>query len=76
MLFRGVLSNPYISLLLAGITLWVFWRLIIESPVKENFGNGAMGPYAISTAAQAFATRPSHATSDRVSFRSLDDYSN
>lgn len=75
-MFTDILENNFTSLILSGVVLWFFWRLTIETSKQENFGNGAIGPYAISTAAQAFATRPTHGASDRIHFRYLNDLTN
>lgn len=48
----------------------------VNSGMVENFGNGAMGPYAISTGNQAFGTRPSHMTGRPLKFRYLRDREN
>jgi len=72
-MFGEIFNNNWILLILSSIILWFFWRLTIENSTIENYGNGAMGPYAISTGNQAFATRP---TARSVNFRYLDDYRN
>ena len=75
----NLMDNSYIVLLLAALILWFCWRMTVEGfeGPREHFGNGAMGPYSISTAAQAFATRPGlESGNDRLQFRSLNDMHN
>jgi hypothetical protein len=71
-------DNNFIVLFLAAIILWICWRLTVEGFLhnKEHYGNGAMGPYAISTGAQAFATRSGGESNDRLQFRYLNDLHN
>lgn len=71
-MFTEIFNNNWVMLILATIILWFFWRLTIENKI-ETYGNGAIGPYTISTGNQAYATRPSART---VKFRYLDDYRN
>jgi len=73
-------ENNFIVLFLAGLILWFCWRLTVEGFIGhkvEHYGNGAMGPYSISTGAQSFATRPGgESGNDRLQFRYLNDMHN
>jgi hypothetical protein len=78
-LMDSILDNNYIVLFLAALILWICWRMTLEgfTHQKEHYGNGAMGPYAISTGAQSFATRPGGENcNDRLQFRYLNDLHN
>lgn len=69
-MFQEITNNYWIVLFLAVLVLGYYWWM--TQNLKEGYGNGAMGPFAISSGNQSFATRPG----ENQSFRYLWDLSN